>query len=437
MSAKDRRRHNPFPRYSFKSALLKTLFGNAAGRLFGAIGGILVARFLGPAGRGELAAVYYYPTLISIVGSMGIEQAAAYGVSRRPEEKNSIARSAFWSGALLGLPQLVVGLAAAHLLLPEDKAHLVSTVQWFMFFPFVVFCKCGLRGIDQGTFSFDRYNLLAVLPTFVYAAGILGVWTVGAAGVASFTLCNLGSQVLALLLSVALSWEALRERLPCWSEIKAFVLLGARLHLPHVALTVFSMADMFMAIQLMSSMNVGLYAVAVTVAELQLSVASAFLQVGFVNVSKEVDKAAARAAFLMQFRVAQLIMVGVGLALALIAGPGIRIVFGAEFLPAREGVYWLIGASALFSLSIVLDIGMRALGSPLLAGLGHVGGTLVLVVVAHATVPVGGIKALGIAKILGAAANLGICIVATVFAEKFRPGELWGFRMSVLRSVIG
>ena len=51
-------------------------------QLVQAVIGVLLARILGPADRGELAAVILWPTLLTVIGSIGIAQSSTYHAAR-------------------------------------------------------------------------------------------------------------------------------------------------------------------------------------------------------------------------------------------------------------------------------------------------------------------------------------------------------------------
>ena len=88
---------NAFPQpRSFKRAFASTFAGNLAIQGLGAVSGVVAARILGPEGRGELAAVYFYPGIIALLGILSVPQAVAFEVSRRPEEEERVLRAGFW-----------------------------------------------------------------------------------------------------------------------------------------------------------------------------------------------------------------------------------------------------------------------------------------------------------------------------------------------------
>src|SRR5947209_7913495 len=68
----------------------------------GALSGPLLARSLGPAGRGDVAAIMAPATVLSLVLSFGMPNAAAYFVDSVPESRLLLTATTF--GVLVGGP---------------------------------------------------------------------------------------------------------------------------------------------------------------------------------------------------------------------------------------------------------------------------------------------------------------------------------------------
>ncbi|HXQ00130.1 MAG TPA: hypothetical protein VN845_08700, partial [Solirubrobacteraceae bacterium] len=62
----------------------------------GATTTVIVARSLGPAGRGSLASVYALMTVLAQLGTFGIASANPYFVAREPHIRASVAANSLW-----------------------------------------------------------------------------------------------------------------------------------------------------------------------------------------------------------------------------------------------------------------------------------------------------------------------------------------------------
>src|SRR5260370_36122617 len=77
-------------RFSNRRAYAQTFAATAAIRCLGVVSGILAARRLGPAGRGELAVLIFLPRLPAPIGELGLPRSGAHeagqpgGMSGKP-----------------------------------------------------------------------------------------------------------------------------------------------------------------------------------------------------------------------------------------------------------------------------------------------------------------------------------------------------------------
>ena len=106
-----------------------TVIGQALILGMGVVTGILAARMLGPAGRGELAAIVIWPTSIAALISLGVNQAIAYNVGSR-----------LFSVDEFGTGALVIGLVQSAL--PWASACSWFRIRWPTTLP-----RCGTWGL--------------------------------------------------------------------------------------------------------------------------------------------------------------------------------------------------------------------------------------------------------------------------------------------------
>ena len=118
----------------FARAAAVLLGGRAGFHALGLVSGVLLARGLGPAGRGAFFAVLLWPTILGWLATLGITKATTYLRARHPEYERDLASIGLWvslvaGGALAlglqpwlpwllhGYPPSVVGLGRLALLL--------------------------------------------------------------------------------------------------------------------------------------------------------------------------------------------------------------------------------------------------------------------------------------------------------------------------------
>jgi O-antigen/teichoic acid export membrane protein len=418
---------------SFKPAFILTLAGNFFLQGFYIATGMLAARLLGPERRGELAAVFFYPVLISYVGCLGIQQAMAFAVSQRPQDTNVHFRAGFWLSVLLALPQIAVCVLMIPYVLASDKTHLLATIQWFLILLLPMYVELAMMGGDQGAFNFKRYNLLRVLPNILYAVGALLLWLMDRATVQSFALAYFLAQFLVLLLRIGILGRIILA-LPTWGEIKALLRQGLDFQMPQIAGILLDRADMWMAVALLPSKQIGLYVVAQAVAWGQYGVSSAYTQVGFAKISGEMDRSVARSSFLAQFRSAKLVLCVVAAVFVIFTPYIIQFAFGTAFIDATKATYWLVGSMTFVGLNKIVDTGLRTLGHSWAGALAYAVGLSILCPIGWFLVPEGGIELLAkITLIANGVTFVSLCILFC-YLEHIGIGAILGLsRESILR----
>lgn len=348
---------------------------------FGVITGILTARLLGPAGKGDLTTVFWLPGLMTEAGIVALPQAIAFAVSRNPERNASFTAAGFWIALNLGLLEMVMLYPLVPWILGSDKQHLVTISRWFLLYLPVVFASLTLLGIDQGRQAFRRYNFLRLLPSVLYVVGMLSLWRVGRVGVTEFVLANLFAHIVTLVIRSGASGKSLfpPSFTSCLRDSALVIKRGLIFHLPSLAGILLMRADIFLLIRMVSPENIGYYTVAMSIALVQLGITSSLIQVNFPKVAA-LNLQRAADTMLRQFRVAQMPIIGMALFVELVSPWIVRYIFGKAFLPAVMPAFVLIIALAIWGLSQLLDNGFRAMGHVMPGVISSCAGLIVLLI---------------------------------------------------------
>jgi enterobacterial common antigen flippase len=253
---------NPSPKHS--TAWLGTLATNGAILLCGLATGVLSARLLAPEGRGALAAVLFWPQLITALGFLSLPAAMVFRRSRPDADPAALAATGAW----LALGLSAIGALAGWLLLPfllqQSQAAALARLYLLAFVP-VHFLALALLALDQGELRFARYNLVRLLPSAVYLAALLVLWALDAASVASLVWASWLGTALTAALRLCLCPKLLRAR-PSLAEARALLGFGARLHGAALLAALLAQADRFVVIAFWDDASLGLYVVALTLA---------------------------------------------------------------------------------------------------------------------------------------------------------------------------
>jgi O-antigen/teichoic acid export membrane protein len=350
----------PVARFSSKRAYAQTFAATFAVRCFGVVSGVLAARLLGPAGRGELAVIIFLPLVLISVGELELPRSLAYEVSKQSEVPAQVIASGFWLAVALGSIQSIVLAAALPIYLPADKLHLLFASRWFMVYLPATYITFALTGIDQGRGRFDRFSFFMTLPTGLYLAAILIAWASGRISPTTFAVGVLMGALLTAAARTALDWNVLSRTMPDWTTTRRLLKRGFNYYLPAIASFLLSRCDMFLIVRMVPTEAIGLYAVAQAISMGQIGAVTPFVQVGFAAVAGSARPEQALKTLARHFRFAALAAVSAGLAASAATPWGIRVFFGAKFMGATTATFLLIAATALWGMAQVLDQGLRA-----------------------------------------------------------------------------
>lgn len=342
---------------------LLTLSAALLVQTLGVVSGVLTARGLGPAGKGDLATIYWLPSMLATVGTLGIPQAAALEISRRPEDADLTAIAALWLSLGLGVLQILVAFLLLPLIFGAEDADLLSIERWFLLYVPLALTNLAFLGVDQGRQDFTRYSLYRLLPTAIYVGFLILFLLVSRVSLVLVVAANLGATLVAVSFRLfRLRWQSgvplcPRSVLP---QCRRLLSAGWRLHLPAMAGLLLAQADMALLVGLAPARSIGYYSVGLSLALAQISLSHTVAQVGFPKIASRTHLDA-RQYLQRQLRIAAPLVGGVSL-LVLIASPFlIQVLFGSAFLPAVEVSRWLIIAMMVWGWGQMLDHGLRAL----------------------------------------------------------------------------
>ena len=137
--------------------------------------GVLLARLLGPAGRGEFATVILWPNVFAGIGIFGVNMAIAR-FAGQGQADGRLVKTAIKAALVTGvLSSLACGLLLP-VLLPEGKHNLLPAAYLFLLFIPLNHLALNLQGIDHGGGNFRWLNATRALLYPVFFVGIIFCW---------------------------------------------------------------------------------------------------------------------------------------------------------------------------------------------------------------------------------------------------------------------
>lgn len=255
---------------SFSIDTLGTLFTSILTILFSIPLSILIARYLGPEGKGILTIVLLVVSQIELLLSLGVETALIYYGGRRPDDIGNLTSLSLGLGIFLGLAGLGSAIAI-FAILPYNMipSHLLpfliifsSTIPMVQLTTFLrSIMRISGRILEEGFLGMVGviFNLIAtgviLLVGFQIKGVLIGIW--------------LSTALITFLIFVLMSyWNILNSR-PIFSILKwkPLIAYGIKLHIGSVFQALNYRFDIFLVAYFLGSAQVGLYSVAITIGE--------------------------------------------------------------------------------------------------------------------------------------------------------------------------
>ncbi|MGC2662016.1 MAG: hypothetical protein WA324_28985, partial [Bryobacteraceae bacterium] len=143
---------------------------------FNAATGILAARALAPAGRGELSAMILWYSFLGSVFSLGIPSALTYRLRRHPEQISELSGAALTLSLAVSALACTVGFFGLPHWIPQYSPQILFFARIFLLnTPVAIFMVIGRAALEsQGQFTAS--NLSLVGPPLLTLAGLLLLW---------------------------------------------------------------------------------------------------------------------------------------------------------------------------------------------------------------------------------------------------------------------
>jgi O-antigen/teichoic acid export membrane protein len=395
----------------------------------------MVSRLLMPRGRGELAILLYFPTLMAACFSLGTPQAITALISKDPKHPEEVLTIGFRLAVAQVLLAVPLFILCAPLTLTGDNRPLAIPVQ--------VSCACGafmilvpyFNAMAYGLKCFTWVNAVTLAGQASYVVALLILWLIGTLTPLTAVLSALGSQLLQCLLHlihIRPSW--LNRRLP-HGAYRRCLGLGIRFAAPSLAAVVLLNADRAILIRTTTLEQIGYFAIAFAVTMPITITTEAFTQIGFVEVSSTENADASLALMLRRFQMAQVVAGASFLFACALVGPVIQFGFGKAYLSAIPAAYPLALAMSLRAMTRTLENNLRGLRFIVPGTVGAAINLTTLILLSIALVPRWGAFGFCCAVLVAETIYL-ICLGLYLTTQQgVHLPSLWGFRPSIVRAM--
>jgi O-antigen/teichoic acid export membrane protein len=402
-----RRLHHVSP---FASNVALTVSTNALIALAGLASGPICARLLGPAGRGELAALQNLYWFIAILAMLGMPEATLYFSARKRVDSSRILASAIVL-VLLICPFFYLAVRSViPMMLAAQSPAVIKTASWYLLgIPLYALAMVPLFAL-RGRNDMVRWNLLRIVPTFGWLFLLLGLCEFAAPSSRMIAVGYLA----VLAVTLVPTFILVRRRIPGafvpepkrWPEMLKY---GIPLAGAAVPFTLNVRLDQMIMAALLPASSLGIYVVAVSWSG---AVPPILLAIGTVLFPRVAGAAPSdQGGFLAQgTRLSVIVALLLAVAVAALTPLAIPLLFGRAFAASVAVGVVLVFAAAILGVNIVFEESLRGLGATSVVFWAEAIGLVVTAVTLLALLRPLGIMGAGVASVLGYSITSGVLL---------------------------
>jgi antigen flippase len=334
-----------------------------------ALTGVLLARLLGPAGRGELATIVLWPSVLAAVGSLGVSEAVTYETARSSSAARDVVGSSFAIAAVQALVLVAIGSILVPLVHRGDEPRIVGLSFLYLAFIPVNLLALSAAAALNGLRQFVAFHGLRLMVIIVTAIGVIAAALNHALSLeAAIIVYLLANAITAAATMVVLARSGALSIACDRTTVRRLLGYGIRTHATSLASMLNERLDQLVISVFLTPAKLGLYVIAVTLTSATTIIGQAAASVVVPVVASLEDPTARIAA---ATRYIGWVVVGAGCMAVpmLVSTPTlVRVLFGEQFLGAVAVTRVLLIATVFFSVNRVVAAVLNAVGRPLDAG---------------------------------------------------------------------
>ncbi len=383
----------------FPWGVKSTLLTSSVIILMQLITGVLLARLLGPQGRGQLAVCVIWPTVISSLGSLGIKDAIIFHTANKNFHDSSLFNIFF-----LACIQSAALMAIGYFLLPfflksQSPQILMHTRFFLLIIPFQLITYY-LIAIAQANLQITFFNTLRFLiPVMNFMVGFfLFIFSIP-----SIPFILIGYISGNIIITIIYAFYTLRShefKLKLDAQyIKQLLAYGIRVHLGTVTHDLNQRFDQMLISVFLQPVMLGHYTVAATSTNVMNVIPNAFKTILFPSVSSTKDMTAAKN-IISSYNFKCVCIVSVCTFILFLSLPYlIPLVYGRDFFPSVNLARILLFAVFFGAIRDILATAHRAMNNPLTATKAEIFGLIMTVILLSTLLPTYGVIGAAVASL--------------------------------------
>jgi O-antigen/teichoic acid export membrane protein len=360
-----------------------------------------------------------WPAIFSMTAQIGLPQAYRFWTAKRPECVNGLYSNAILFTLVVGLVTLVF----AELLIPHLIGHrspeVLRLARIYMLTIPVLMLTDLTRSLLEGARRFTWVGVLRLILFAVQLVSYIALWSMKRLTVATATYTMVVALTASLILSLIAVW---RELKPSWEPSMADLRMSLRYGIrdyPGV-LTDFVnwRLDLILLVGFASSASIGLYVVALRLADITSVLCSSVCDALMPEVAASEENERATLMLTRSLRVTTFAHVLVLIPLWILAPFVLSFAYGQSFVGVTQVWRLLMLASLVWSAGAVVISGLNGLGHPGLSTIARVFAAVVMVVTLLSWLPTRGIEGAALANLSSYSTMFVVALICLLWRRK-------------------
>jgi O-antigen/teichoic acid export membrane protein len=377
--------------------------------------GMLAAQLLLPAGRGELAAIILWPGLIAEMGNLGLHDALLYRAATRSASPRDLFAAIVALIGTLSVVLIAIGLVIVPIVFRQHSPEVQAIALYFLcaYLP-IYFSSLFTTGMFQGHLQMTTWNMLRALVPFTYLAGIVLLLAVDVRGVAEFAIAYIAAQAVSaaagFFMVARRNWVALK---PDIKVIRSLIVYGIKVHVGDMVYSLRQRIDQALIALLLPAADLGIYTVALTIANGPLILVFTLANLAFPKISQQPTTAGKLEVFGRYLRFSLAATGGMIITAWILVPWVLPLLFGKPFAPAVPIANLLLLGTLPLAAKLMFQQALKAWDRPLVVGRAELVGLAVAAGLIAGLMPAFGLIGVALALVfsqLSAAAVMGFSL---------------------------
>ncbi|NEU30306.1 flippase [bacterium LRH843] len=331
----------------------------------------IIARVLGPEGQGKYALIILLPTMLVTLGNMGVQAASVYYIGRGDYPTHTIFKTNVWFTIILSLISIVVGIIISLLFgdILFSGVELRILLLILLIIP-ILYANNLFHSIFQGMQDFSAFNVIIVmsqLVTLLLVVLLVLLFPLGLTGaLISFVMGQLTTLTITVYLMKKRMAISLNKSKASLDFAKKSLSYGWKAHLSNILAFVNYRADILLISYFMNPIAVGIYVIAVSIAEKMWVISQSISSVLFPRISSYTDNDLRNDLTTIVGKIVLYLSIVLAVFLFFSMDFIINLLFGKLYLSSSAIIKILLPGIVLFSMDKILSNDLAGRGLPVI-----------------------------------------------------------------------